>query len=416
MKTEQSGCWVGVDWGGREHAVCVVGSDGTKRAQWRIRHEAAAVKGLPAQLGAFGPILGVALETPRHVLVDVLTQAGFPVYPVNPKLSKRWRDCASVAGAKDDDRDAWVLADGLRCHHGKLRPFVPAPASMRTLALLCADECRLIGERTALVQQLEAALKQYFPAALEWFTDWTTQTAWDFVGAFPTAAALAAARPSHLVSFLRTHRMALKPQWQERIACRQAALEWPCDPALAAAKAVLAESLVKQLRTLDASLKRYRKEIELLFAHCENKEVFTSLPGAGRKLAPRLACLFGGQSDPMESAEDVQKLAGTAPVTIQSGNTRRVRMRRACRKNARNALHQFAEHSIRRSAWARALYDRARRQGQKHASALRLVANKWLKIIYRMWQTGEPYDESRYLAQLVKKKSPLAYQLGLLKT
>jgi hypothetical protein len=416
MKPEEAGCWVGVDWGDKAHTVSVVGPDGRTRAEFGIAHEAAALKALPERLRGYGPIAGVAVETPRHLLVHVLAEADVRVYPINPKLSKRWRECKGVAGAKDDRRDAWALADGLRCHHAKLRVFVRETGPARVLSLLCEDESRAIGHRTALVQQMKDALKQYFPGVLEWFDDWTTQAGWDFVAAFPTPAALASAKPSKLIGFLRTHRMALTPQWQERIAQRHTVLEWPCEPEMVEAKSLLVVTLAKQLRTLQAALKSYRKQIEPLFDQIENKDVFASLPGAGPKLAPRLASLFGQHPECIESADVVQKLSGTAPVTVQSGGSRSVHIRRACRKNARNTLHQFAGQSIRRCAWARALYDRARRKGQKHATALRLVANKWLKIIYRMWQTGEPYDEQRYLDQLVKTKSPIAYELGLLKT
>jgi hypothetical protein len=416
MTMETAGCWIGVDWGGKAHTISVVGQDGTRVADFEIPHEAAALKALPERLRGYGPIAGVAVETPRHLLVHVLAQADIRVYAINPKLSKRWRECTGVAGAKDDRRDAWALADGLRCHHAKLRAFVRETGPGRVLAVLCEDECREIRHRTALVQQLEDALKQYFPGVLEWFDDWTAQAAWDFVIAFPTPEALASAKPSKLMGFVRTHRMALTPARQERIAQRRAVLEWPCEPEMVEAKSLLVVSLAKQLRTLEAALKSYRKRIGQVFDQLDNKDVFASLPGAGPKLAPRLASLFGQQPEHTESAAVVQKLSGTAPVTVQSGGSRCVHIRRACRKSARNALHQFAGGSIQRCGWARALYNRARRKGQKHATALRLVANKWVKIMYRMWQTGKEYDEKLYLEQLVKKKSPLAYELGLLKT
>jgi len=416
MHTEAVGCWVGVDWGGKEHAVCVVGADGVEVTQFTMRQAAGALQGLAERLRALGPVAGVAVETPRHLLVDVLVEGGYAVYPINPRVSHAWRQCSSVGGAKDDRRDAWVLADGLRHHHAKLRAFVPERGPARVLGLLCEDECRFIGQRTALVQQLEDTLKQYFPAALEWFSDWTTQTAWDFVLAFPTAAQLASARPAKLAGFLRTHRVGLGPVWQKRIAARTAALDWPCNPDVVAAKSVLALALAKQLRTVQATLRDYRKQIDALFERREDKAVFTSLPGAGRKLAPRLASAFGTQRDQVESADVVQQVTGTAPVTVQSAAHRSVHIRRACRKDARCTLHHFAWQSLKQSVWAKAAYSRARRKGQKHATALRFVANKWLKIIYRMWQTGEPYDEERYLRQLTQKKSPIAYDLGLLKT
>ena len=107
---------------------------------------------------------------------------------------------------------------------------------------------------------------------------------------------------------------------------------------------------------------------------------------------------------------------GWRRVTEQSGRHKTVRIRRACKKDFRNTLHLFAFQSINQSAWARAYYDLARARGQSHALALRNLPNKWLKIIYRMWQNREPYDEQRYLRQLNRKGSPIARRLGLATT
>lgn len=414
MERHEQVNWVGVDWGGKGHAVCVVDGQGQVTATFQAPHCPEGLEMLVARLGEHEPLGGVAVETHRHVMVQALLDGGLTVYSINPKVSHNWRKGWAVCEAKDDARDALVLANGLRQHHGYLRPFTPDTPEARELALLCEDERRLIGHRTALVQQLKDTLKQYFPAALDWFSDWTTQTAWDFVLTFPTAEAIATANKQKIVGFLKRHRIGLGPKWKERVENRGHATDWPCDDATANAKSLLAISLAKQLRALAPTLKAYRKHIDALFSDGQDRALFQSLPGAGEKLAPRLASGFGTQRERFASAQSVQQLSGTAPVTQQSGKRRHVRIRRACQKGFRTTLHLFAWQSVLYSRWARAYYDLARRRGQGHSQALRNLANKWLKIIYRMWQERKPYDEQRYIEQLVKRGSPVAFELGLL--
>ncbi|MFC1736916.1 transposase [Candidatus Hydrogenedentota bacterium] len=129
--------------------------------------------------------------------------------------------------------------------------------------------------------------------------------------------------------------------------------------------------------------------------------------------APRIASIFGGRRDRYESAQSVCELTGTVPVTRKSGKTIHVVFRRACRKSFRNTMRQFAFCSLRSSVWARAYYDHARDKGQSNATALRNLAIRWLKIIYRMWMDGTEYNEQQYLKALCRRKSPLASRLNL---
>ena len=407
MDTSVNALWAGVDWADEEHQVCVVDTAGKVVASFAIPHQAGTLQGLGSRLRTLGPIAGVAIETPRHLLVHQLLAEGFLVYPVNPSMSHKWCEALSVAGATDDPAQAFALADGLRHHHQRLRVLLPDDPKTRELALLCKAEVTLIAQHTALVNQLQATLKQFHPVAIEWFDDWTSPSAWDFAVAFPTPAAVARSREKTLYAFLARHRIGASPLWQERIAGRQEATRWPCDLAAEAALPQFVASLVAVLRALREQLAVLRRRIEALFAQHPDAAVFASLPGAGPKLAPRLLVHFGTQRGRYESAKPLQQLAGVVPVTKQSGKTQEVHFRRACQKDFRNTMHQFAFCSLRESAWARAAYDRARERGQDHAHALRTVAAQWLKIIYRMWTTNTPYNEAVYLAALIRHGSPL---------
>jgi len=403
--------WASVDWGNERHAVCVLDAEGKEVEAFETPHTAEGLDEMIGRLRRAGTIVGVAVETTRNLVVQKLLEAGFVVYPINPKLSHAWREGWKVAAGKDDRSDAWVLAEGLRQHHDRLRPFQPDDPRTRELRLLCADESRLIADRTGLVNRLQAALKEYYPQGLAWFEDWSKPTAWDFVLAFPTPEALGRAGRKKLYGFLKSHCIGLHPIWQERVEARASGPAWPSDPATVEAKSFLAVALAKELRTLQGSLDLYRERIEKLYGDHPDSSLFSSLPGAGPKLAPRLLIHFGTDRRRYDSAQSLQQLSGTVPVTVQSGRSKRVRMRRECQRDFRNTLHLFAFLSLKRSTWARAFYDRCRRGGQSNALALRNLARKWIRILYRMWQDRVLYDETRYLASLIRRRSPLVQEI-----
>lgn len=406
METLNGARWAAVDWGNDQHSACVLDESGKEVDAFVVSHSAEGLADLVARLRRHASVLGVAVETTRSLLIQKLLDAAFAVYPVNPKVSYAWRAGWKVAAPKTDASDARVLADGLRQRHDHMRPLNPDDPLTRRLRLLCADEQRLIGRRTDLVNALQSALKEYFPEAPAWFDDWTSPAAWDFILAFSTPEALAKASRKKLYGFLKSHHIGLHPIWQERVE-RRAAISWPSDPATVEAKSLLAVSLAKELRALQASLDQYRERIEALFGDHPDASLFSSLPGAGPKLAPRLLSHFGTDRARFAEADSVRQLSGAAPVTVRSGHSQRVRIRRECQHDFRNTLHMFAFSSMAKSEWARAFYDQKRRSGQSHPLALRNLAGKWLQILCRMWQTRRPYDEARYIAALVRHRSPL---------
>jgi len=412
MNGEQDVRWAGLDWGDESHTVCVVDGSGKQLGLFTVAHTAEGLEELVVRLRSFGAVAGVAVETTRHLVVHKLSQAGFVIYAINPKISAAWRKAWTVAGSKSDAGDTYTLAEGLSHRHQHLARLEPDDAATRELALLCADESTFIAERSGLANRLKATLKQYYPTALEWFSDCTAPAAWDFVLTFPTADKLTSASKNKLCRFLAAHHLRLDSDRQARIENRKQALRWSSDEATVKAMSVRAVTTARRLHTLQEVLKEYRRRIEALFARQADAGLYTSLPGAGVKLAPRLLSLMGNRRDRFSSARAPQQLSGAAPVTFQSGNKRHVRFRWACSKKARNSMHQFASCSLQQSTWARAFYDQRRAAGDSHALALRKLAYKWLKIIYRMWQDRKPYDEHLYIASLIRRRSPLAHELN----
>jgi len=399
--------WAGIDWSDDHHWVHVVDDRGKKIIAFNVPHTDAGLVEICVRLRQFENLRGTAIETTRHVVVRALLDAGLAVYPINPKMANAWFKGESVAGAKSDPRDTGALARGLAQHHPHLRTLAVDDDATRTLALLCRDEMSLIDEHTALVNKLQACLKEYYPLAISWFGDWTTLKAWDFIATFPRPEGLRTADRRKLVGFLKKHRTGLSPDWRQRIDHERKTSAWPVDSVLSDARSDYAVALVRQLQTLREQLKAYRKRIESLFEQHPDAALFRSLPGAGPKLAPRLLAAFGSDRDRYESAHSLQQLSGCVPVTRQSGKRRRVVFRRACQKPFRRTMHLFAEKSMQYCVWAKAVYQQACEAGHKHGHALRILAARWLKIIYRMWVTRRPYNESLYLAQLIRRGSPV---------
>jgi len=265
----------------------------------------------------------------------------------------------------------------------------------------------LVTQRTALANCLKDPVKKYHPEVLAWFDDLTKTTACDFVLAFPTPQALREAKPRELQKFLAAHRIGLSPRWQARITARGQGPAWPCDEATVRAAAGFAASQAKLIKCLNQSLADSGAAIAALFAQHPDAPLFASLPSAGAKNGARLLALFGSDRERFQDAADIQALDGVVPLTKQSGKSKDVLFRWACRKEGRNTLFLFAFTTLRQSVWARAFYDQQREKGHSHARALRALGAKWVKIIFRMWKTRTPYDERRYLQSLKDHGSPL---------
>ena len=164
------------------------------------------------------------------------------------------------------------------------------------------------------------------------------------------------------------------------------------------AKSRLLLSLVKQLLVVIQEIASYDKAISALFLTHPDHELWSSLPRAGKRLAPRLLAEWGDERSRYADASSIQTLAGTAPVPFQSGNYATAHKRFACVKPLRNALHQFAWQSTRQEAWALDYYRRKRAEGKTHSMALRALANVWVRIIYRRWVTKTSYQTATFEA------------------
>jgi len=383
--------FVGFDWASDHHDAVVVNVPGEIVEDFRFEDTAEGWKQFTRKLSRYTHV-AVAVETSSGSVVERLLDLGYAVYPVNPLAAKRYRERKAPSGTKTDRLDAWSLADALRLEGDEWRRLKPNDPLTAELRILCRDEIALIEQRTMLVCQLRAALKEYYPTALEAFEDWTVRSAWAFVEGFPTPEALVKAGKRKWEKFLHVHKLYRPQTYQNRLSLFAQAQTFCGNPATTRAKSLLAVALTVQLRVLQDQLDKYRARIQELFKQHPDHELFGSLPGAGQKLAPRLLSELGDDRGRFDSPEALQCYAGTAPVSYQTGRVKKARLRRACQKVLRHTVHLWANLSREKCPWAEAYYRKKCAEGQTHACALRCLGQRWLKILWKMWQTRRPYD------------------------
>jgi transposase len=386
---------VGFDWGKEKHVVHVLDPTGATRLELSFSHSTEGWRQFREGLQKLGPpeTAAVAIETNCGLVVEQLLDLGVAVFPVAPVQTKGFRDRKGPSGAKDDRRDAYCLADALRTDGSAWRRLRPDEPLVQELKALCRDEITLIEKRVALYHELSAALAQTYPTVLEAF-DVTLPPVLDFLVQFPTAAELTRKGKRAWQKFLHSHRMGEPKSVEHRIAIFAAAPNWKASAPAVKAKARLVAALVAQIRLLNTQLGEYRAQIEALFKSHGDSGIYDSLPGVGPKLGPRLLAFIGSDRSRFDSPQSLQCFAGTAPVTEASGQRRWVHFRRGCDKNLRATMHLWAEHTIRgKCAWASAYYQ-AKRATMSHTCAVRALAQRWLKIVWKLWQTGTTYDEA----------------------
>ena len=385
--------FAGLDWASDHHDVVVVDRTGTVVLEFRIAHTA---EGWAEFTQKMKPFAGspLSLETSSGPAVDQLLQRGWDLYPVNPKAAQRFRERKAVSGTKSDRHDAWALADALRTDGHGWRKLLAQDEATALLRALCRDEGALIEQRTRLVNQLIAALKEYYPAALELLEDWTKPCAWALLIQFPTPAGLQAAGKKRWEKFLHTHRLWRAHTVAERLKVCAAANALSASPPVVQAKSLLALSLVRVLQALEKQLQEYRGRIQQAFLDHPDHDIFGSLPGAGEKLAPRLLAELGADRRVFPDADALCCEAGVSPVSYQSGQIHQAHIRWACVSFLRATVHLWADCSRRQSAWAQAYYARKREKGMSHAAALRCLGKRWLKVLWRLWMDHLTYEES----------------------
>jgi transposase len=407
MREEAYALYVGVDWGSEAHQVAIVDAARSPGVQQRVPHTGAALSQLADDLiqrtGGAPAQVAVAIEVPRGPVVETLLERGLHVYALNPKQLDRFRDRYSVAGAKDDRRDAQVLAEALRTDRAAFRRLQlddPAVIRLRELTRLAAE---LHEEQGRLANRLREQLQRFYPQLLAVCPAADEPWLWALVDLAPTPAAARRLSQAQLARLLRTHRIRRLTAETLRAHLQTPALR--VAPGTTEAISEHLALLVPRLRLVHTQHRACEHRLEALLAElaepapgqpAEHRDVriLRSLPGVGRGVAATMLA----EAAALVAARDYHGLrthTGVAPVTRQSGKSWEVAMRYACNERLRNAVYHWGRTSVQCDAHSRAHYATLRQRGHSHARALRGVVDRLLRVLIVMLQTRTLYDPAR---------------------
>src|SRR5262252_1216215 len=398
--------FVGIDWGSQRHQVCVLDRDRRRVGERAIDHDGARLAQLTAWLWTVSAgqpqRVAVAIEVPRGAIVEGLLDRGFHVFALNPKQLDRFRDRHSVAGAKDDRRDAFVLADAVRTDQPSFRRLqLDDPQLLRLRELSRAEETLLEDFRRS-ANRLQDQWHRFYPQMLQLCSAADASWLWDLIELAPIPAHAALLSEEHVQRVLKAHRLR-RVTAQEVLACLQAPA-LPVAPGAAEAAQAHCGFLLPCLRVLAEQLQACSQQVSALL-HTLAQEpgegegpsdvaIVQSLPGVGRKMT---AWVFAEAAQPL-AQRDLQVLrthGGVAPVTRQSGKRRQVVMRRGCNPRLRQALYHMARVAMQRDAHFSQVYEALRAKGQRHGQALRTIGDRVLRILMAMLRERICYDASR---------------------
>jgi hypothetical protein len=398
--------FVGIDWGSQRHQVCVLDRDRRRVGERAIDHDGASLAQLATWLWTVSAgqpqRVAVAIEVPRGAIVEGLLERGFHVFALNPKQLDRFRDRHSVAGAKDDRRDAFVLADSIRTDQPSFRRLqLDEPQLLRLRELSRAEETLLEDLRRS-ANRLQDQLHRFYPQMLQLCSAADAPWLWDLIDLAPTPAHAMLLSEEHVQRILKAHRIR-RVTAQEVLTCLQAPA-LPVAPGAAAAAQAHCAFLLPCLRVLAEQLQACSQQVSVLLRTLAEEPgegegpsdvaIVLSLPGVGRKIT---AWLFAEAARPL-AERDYQVLrthGGVAPVTKQSGKRRLVVMRHGCNPRLRHALYHMARVAMQRNAHFSSVYAALRAKGQRHGQALRNIGDRLLRILMAMLRDRTCYDASR---------------------
>ncbi|MCK3826507.1 IS110 family transposase [Pseudomonas sp. W2Aug9] len=413
MKTllhEKFSAYISMDWADSKHDVRLQAADGGQCELSVIDHTPQAIERWALDLHKrFPGLIAVAVELSKGPLIAALLKYDFVrIFPINPATVAQYRKTFVRSGAKDDPTDARWILELLLKHPEKFPQLEQQSPAMRSLASLTEHRRTLVQERVKISNRLVSTLKEYYPLALELFHDHGTAVFCDFLIRWPTFEKIKRVQPERLQRFLNEHNVRRSRCNQARMDQIAKAMPLTEDRGIIEPMSLYTVVLAEQLKAMVNAIKRFDTQIESVAAALADYPIFQSLPGAGPQLAPRLMTALGEQRNRFENASAVQKYVGVAPVMERSGKTKIVRWRYQCSTFIRQTFVEWAAQSINKSAWARTYYDKQRAKGCSYQAALRALAFKWIRIVYRCWKTSTPYDEAAHIQNLKRRGSSLA--------
>lgn len=392
--------YLGIDWSEKSHTAVFVDEQGKELCKATVMHSKAGfsqIDTLRRQLGVSKAECVVGLETAHNLVVDWLWGHGYQqVYVIPPNVTRSRQYTYRQSGARTDASDGYLIGNLLRTDRHLLIPWVPDSELTQQLRAKVRLRSQLVREKVRLFNQLRQVLQRYYPTAMTLFS-LESYIALEFIQTYPTPQQAQALSYDEFVAFASNHHYPT-----QKLAKAYAKLSQPQpDPLPATVLAYQEEAVLRaqMLYQLQRSRAQAEKTIAHLFEQHPDRAIFASMPGVGAVLAPALLVKFGDDRQRFPTANSVQALAGTAPVTEQSGKRRSVRFRHACDHEFRAYAQLWAKLSLTYSPWAIAYFDQAQQRGLPFNHACRALANRWLAILWKLWQTHQTYDQSVHLAQ-----------------
>lgn len=392
--------FVGLDWGGSSHAVCVIDAAGGSLDHFAVAHDRDGLDHLVARLRRHGrpEETPIAIERPGGLLVDVLVEAGFLVTPVHPNVVKACRPRYRAVAAKSDPGDAFILADILRTDGHRLTALKPQSDAVKALRALVRGRDDLVATRLALANQLSALLDSFWPGAASLFANIASSIALAFLLRYPTPESASRLGEKRMAAFLAQNQYCGRKSAAHLLARLRSAPAGLAAEAEADAKGELVRALASALESLLAQIAKLSSRIEHAVGELPEGKVVMSFPRAGKICAAQIAAELGDVRERFQSEDHLAAEAGVAPVTYQSGKSRGVAWRWACNKRLRAAVTCFADNSRHASPWANRIYLDARKRGCRHPHAVRILARAWIRILWRAWHDNMPYDVNKHPA------------------
>jgi transposase len=389
----------GIDWAKDEHALCVLDEAGGKVLEGRFAHDEQGIARLCRELVEMG-VLRLAIERPEGVLLERVLEAGMVVIAIHPNQLKaaRPRFRASGARAKSDSFDAFCLAELARTDHHRFRALVPDSDETKALRVLTRARDELVGTRVALANRLRSELEAFWAGAALVFSEIDSPISLAFLARYPSPKDAQGLGEKRLSGFLSGHGYCGGKSARELLRRLREAPQGRAGEAESVARREAVLALVETLGALVERIKGLEGQIAKAVRAHPDGQLFLSL-FRGAKTTLTAACLVAEIGDTRErypTNEAMSADAGMSPIAVESGKRKVASFRRACDKRLRKALATLAESTRHHNPWAKDIYLRARQRGCDHAHAIRVLGRAWVRVIWRMWQDGLPYDPSRH--------------------
>ena len=403
---------VGLDRADRKADLCLIDTRSLQRTTLSIDTSPEALWEWLLQLRQQHPQarLGLCLEQPAGHLISFLeTYDWITLFPINPITLQKFREAFVTSRAKDDAQDSFFMAQLVLAHSDKLKTWSPEDSATRAVQQLVLHRRAVVDERTGLTNRLQALLKQYFPQALGLCgEDLWRPLATRFLLKWPSLSALRKTRTATLKQFYYLHGSRSHSLLEQRLDLIAKAVPVTDERAVIDSFVLRVQLIARQLQLLQQTIVNFDKQIDQAYSQHQDYPIFKSLPGAGLILGSRLLGSMGSQRDRYTRANALQSYSGTAPVTKRSGGSCHIHRRYLCPKFHKQSFHEFAKESILWCRWAAAYYLQQRTKGCPHHTAVRALAYKWQRVIWRCWQNHTAYDDQLYEAVLRRRNSPVA--------